>query len=454
MNDAEAGVGQRTNSGTPAADGRAAAQPPTGHTSNLHTTPPAGWWSVLGWAAYLACSWTWCIGMFLPVLLVRDYGIWGFVVFAAPNVIGAAAMGWVLRSRESAERILREHAWAVRRFTSITIAFHFFFLGWILTIITPDNWMYQWPPSMIALCASGIMVAIASIVFLVSRGRLAFASALMWLASAALGILILRAGAWHDITDPHNASMFRSFRTGALLFLAPTCVFGFALCPYLDATFLHARHSLDRTSARAAFGLGFGVLFFAMILLTLGYSASLRLATSPSGAGGIVPAIAAALFPHLLLQAIFTIAVHIRAMPLAAKRHPIAIPLAVIFGLILTAIGILIGDYNYRSMLLGEVLYRVFMSFYGLVFPAYAWICMIPTGAGEHRHSGMSGPLGRVKVIVWLASVALATPAYWMGFIERQTIWLAPGLFIVLIARLIVVKRTHAMHARQSSLTR
>lgn len=60
------------------------------------------WWSVLGWAAYLACSWTWCIGMFLPVLLVRDYGVWGFVVFAVPNVVGAGAMGWVL-SAASAE---------------------------------------------------------------------------------------------------------------------------------------------------------------------------------------------------------------------------------------------------------------------------------------------------------------------------------------------------------------
>ena len=40
------------------------------------------------WAFFLACSWTWCVGMFLPVLLVRNWGIWGWVVFAVPNVIG------------------------------------------------------------------------------------------------------------------------------------------------------------------------------------------------------------------------------------------------------------------------------------------------------------------------------------------------------------------------------
>ena len=44
------------------------------------------WMNTLGWAAYLGMSWTWCIGMFLPVLLIRDYGIWGFVVFAVPTL--------------------------------------------------------------------------------------------------------------------------------------------------------------------------------------------------------------------------------------------------------------------------------------------------------------------------------------------------------------------------------
>ena len=58
-------------------------------------TPTA---AVLGWAAYLACSWTWCIGMFLPVLLVRELGTLGFVIFAVPNVVGAAMMGTILPS--------------------------------------------------------------------------------------------------------------------------------------------------------------------------------------------------------------------------------------------------------------------------------------------------------------------------------------------------------------------
>jgi hypothetical protein len=56
--------------------------------------PVAPFGSTLGWANYLGMSWTWCIGMFLPVLLVRDYGIGAWWIFAIPNVVGAAAMGW------------------------------------------------------------------------------------------------------------------------------------------------------------------------------------------------------------------------------------------------------------------------------------------------------------------------------------------------------------------------
>ncbi|MBV8780683.1 MAG: hypothetical protein JO353_04735, partial [Phycisphaerae bacterium] len=69
------------------------------YRGNASTQPdampaPHGHW--LGWAIFLGVSWTWCIGMYLPVLLVRDYGFWGWVVFAIPNVVGAAAMGWTI----------------------------------------------------------------------------------------------------------------------------------------------------------------------------------------------------------------------------------------------------------------------------------------------------------------------------------------------------------------------
>jgi hypothetical protein len=86
----------------------------------------------------------------------------------------------------------------------------------------------------------------------------------------------------------------------------------------------------------------------------------------------------------------------------------------------------------YHGLSVGEIIYRLFMAFYGLVFPAYVWLCMIPTGDG---HSGPSRPT-RGKVRVWLFAVGMAAPMFWMGFVERQTWWLAPGLGVVLAARL------------------
>jgi hypothetical protein len=42
---------------------------------------------------------------------------------------------------------------------------------------------------------------------------------------------------------------------------------------------------------------------------------------------------------------------------------------------------------------------------------------------------------------VFFVTIGLAAPFYWMGFIERQELWLAPGLAIVLIARLVIRPR-------------
>src|SRR5437867_11572481 len=83
-------------------------------------------------ATFLACSWTWCIGMFLPVLLVRDYGGWAWVVFAVPNVFGAAALGGVIRSQESSRKIVENHRAPCLAFSLVTIAFQLIFAIWIL----------------------------------------------------------------------------------------------------------------------------------------------------------------------------------------------------------------------------------------------------------------------------------------------------------------------------------
>src|SRR3954465_13192934 len=98
------------------------------HRSDVDQRGQGHW---LLWAVYLGMSWTWCIGMFLPVLLVRDYGLAGWAVFAIPNVVGAAAMGWVLARPGARERVLAEHRTACVAFSAVTLAFHAYFLTWL-----------------------------------------------------------------------------------------------------------------------------------------------------------------------------------------------------------------------------------------------------------------------------------------------------------------------------------
>ena len=37
-------------------------------------------------------SWTWCIGMFLPVLIMQSWVSSAVITFAVPNILASAAM--------------------------------------------------------------------------------------------------------------------------------------------------------------------------------------------------------------------------------------------------------------------------------------------------------------------------------------------------------------------------
>lgn len=385
------------------------------------------WLTTIGWAAYLGCSWTWCIGMFLPVLLLRDFGVWGFVVFAIPNVVGAAAMGWVLRNRRLAAAIYDQHRAACAAFTCVTVAFQLFFLVWALRS-AGKGWI---SPGWIAVVAA----AGALLLLLFRRGRLELVASIgIWLISAGVALCLLSRGALHaGLAAPPQLD------AGTLAWLAPVCLFGFMLCPYLDATFHRAcRESPD---PRPAFGIGFGVFFFAMILFTLGYASLLLPMTGDESAwqrmhhADLVRA-------HVVVQLAFTILVHLlcwmrptrdsRAMR-GAKSIAIAAAVVLVgFGAPMVAhvIPPIAGLSGY------EVMYRTYMAFYGLVFPAYVWICMIPT---RDAHSGTLGSRGQRKLAVLGATILIALPFYWMGFIERQTQYLAPGLGLLLASRLLVL---------------
>ena len=366
--------------------------------------------------------------MFLPVLLVREMGVWGWIVFAVPNVIGAAAMGWVLRSRDSSEKITSTHSAACNAFSIVTIAFHVFFTLWFI-------------PRLVGLPTSAVVFALTAIYLLAtmtqSRSDLASA-ALVWTVS--LGLLAL----WLA-RAPGPLIEVRSAPTIGALWLAPVCVLGFLLCPYLDLTFHCARQSLD-SGARSAFGIGFGVVFFLMILFTLLYTRLLVPIIGPDWRQHTVPhVLALCIGVHMLVQTAFTLALHGRAVATGRGRggtllaQILFLQLALVLGLGANVLP------PYHGMDAGEMIYRLFMAFYGLVFPAYVWVCMVP---GRETPTAKPTP---AKLRAMCLAIVVAAPMYWLGFIEGRMAWLAPGVMVVLASRYLAIEprpRTHQVGGR------
>lgn len=393
------------------------------------------WPATIGWAIYLAVSWTWCIGMFLPILLVRDFGLAGYLAFAIPNVIGAAAMGWAIASPGASVRFVEKHRAACAVFGCVTALFHVAFL---VRVIYPLDAPSGGLPAVVGVALGAVVLSF------VDRPRIV-AVATYLVSVAVVAALMIEPGLPLVSDDAGAAARFQTMRLPALdvLFLAPACAFGFLLCPYLDLTFHRARQALPGASSRIGFGLGFGVFFLAMIVFTPMYAALFV----PSWFGpGARPAstVLALVLAHLAAQSAATIGFHTRELVRHGHRSA-RWTLAGVLALVLVWIMLPRAGAPMPPSLAdpGERLiwYRLFMSCYGLLFPAYVWIVAIPTADG---HSGTSGPRGRRKLLVVLLACGLAAPCFWFGFVERETIWLGPGMAIVLLSRLLVRSRALA----------
>ena len=346
------------------------------------------------WAFYLACSWTWVIGMWLPVILVRDYGLWGWVTFAVPNVVGAAAMGWVLRSRESAVEIIRRNAPAVRLFSAVTVSFQVFVLMWLI----PQAAGVLGLPLVLPALLLAVSPPLARLV-----GRPVVA-VVIWAISLTLFAALFSAD---HLSLP---AVTGTQPTWHLVGLVPVCLLGFALNPYLDATFLRARADTDAGGARLAFGVGFGVLFFAMIVGTLLYAGF-------AGDGGLgLKVFGLILAAHLTVQVWFTVAAHTSAVGDVSPSMLVGVVAASLLGMVALrgdmADSLLFGQTH------GEVIYRVYLGFYGLAFPAYVLLVMV---------RGASASAVAV-------TVTLALPLFAAGFILRVMPLSAVGVAVVLVA--------------------
>jgi hypothetical protein len=361
--------------------------------------------------------------MFLPVLMVRDFGFVGWVVFALPNIIGAAAMGWVLWRPGAAQRIVVEHAVACQCFSAVTIAFHCFFISWLVR-------------AMVGILGPMLaMVIVIGFFLLVRRGKfeLAIAAGVLLLSLICFGVVLAMRGVPVQVFEP-------AVRNGRqLAFLSPVVILGFALCPYLDLTFLRARAMTAPKAGIAAFTIGFGCFFLLMILFTLCYSRWVL----PEQLDRLPAALAWVIGIHMIVQAALTVSLHARPLLASDAYKPVtiaAIAAAVIF-FCLPLMSMQATGMSVAASIRGEMVYRLFMGFYGLMFPAYVWICMVPFSK--------NAPTFRERRVIFAIAVIIAAPLYFFGFIasqpglvwfgrlhlHRTMTWLLPGVVIVLLAR-------------------
>ncbi len=364
--------------------------------------------------------------MYLPVMMVRDFGFWGWVVFAVPNVIGAAAMGWVLRDAAASERLTSSHSVACAAFSAVTILFQIMFAGGVVRELMGD--------SAGTILLAGVLGTVV-LVLATARGELVAAALVLIVSLTAIQMSVRAAQAAHLTGFPSLAAHQSSERTRNLLMLAPVVAFGFALCPYLDLTFHRARQSTGPNSGVAAFVLGFFGPFLAMIVFTLWYAPLLE---SHQRAMRLPLQLRWAIGLHMSVQCAFTVAVHGRELLLGGR--PGALPAKMdgrlVSGMVLGFAASLLPHVaatmadksGYDPSEHGEHVYRLFLAFYGLVFPAYVWVCILPTRDAE------AGPTRR-KLRLMAAAVLVAAPMYWKGFIDNQMVWLLPGVGVVLLAR-------------------
>lgn len=358
--------------------------------------------AALLWACFLGSSWTWVIGMLFPILLVRDYGLWGWVVFAIPNVLGATAMGFVIATPEHSRALVEKHREAALRFSEITIVYHVFVVGaWYQLMF--GNW---------AILATA---AVLILVFIAAGQRRALLASAVIVTLISLAIFVFwcaqQGVALHLPAQPRLAV------TDLLLFACASLV-GFALCPYLDLTFHRARQHTDAPTGQLAFALGFGVVFLLMIVFSLWYAQTLRVMTINTTAlpQGVILALGA----HLTIQAGFTIALHLREV--AQRRGHAGLHRVFVLAIAAGALAwwALSEPFTtYYDLTIGEVVYRVFLLFYGLAFPAYVFLCMIPTRRPVARN---------LRLIVFAIALLAAVPMGYAGFVAGHSWWIAGAL--------------------------
>jgi len=385
--------------------------------------------------------------MFLPVLLVRDFGWPGWVAFAVPNVLGAISVGFVFKAPGLAALTADRHALAMRLFSVVTVLFHVAFLSWILTLAMPFlavplgeivvGGVTVVPPSMGDGVGAIVLVTMLFLLALLLSGMRTAG----WLLGAVVvyaGSLIAAALAYRtgDATTFSLAPAAGDEAFPAILGAMGLLALGFLTCPHLDLTILRTRHELRGAPGTRAFVLGFGVFFLSMIALTLAYAP-----------GFLVGATSVFLIAHIAGQAVFTMSAHLRELRVGSIERDSGAGFPPLLGLTLVLAFVCLGAVRLSYTGNGQTMYELFLSPYALLFPAYAWIVMVP-----HRRLTRGAAWAETRVarlVVFAVAVVLASPVLWVASVGEPKRWVLGlvGVGVVLVAPLgLALHRTGRRH--------
>jgi len=375
---------------------------------------------VFGWATYLCCSWMWCIGLFYPVLLYRDFGDIAWYFFVIPNVVGASVVPWLIKSAKLSEEFTCEHSLACRFFSFVTILFQLFFMIWALI-------SFGITKSIVV-----ITIFICFFIFFLCSTRILIASLFSFFFSILALLIIFKLSDNAILIIPRQGE----FGVKELFGLLPVFLIGFFFCPYLDLTFHRAIKENNGLSIKFIYVIAFLGLFLSLLILGLAY---FPVAYHMFFGENILPKsfLQFIFYLYLIVQISFTCIVHIHEL----LQQKIQCHTWVLFIFILISVLIINLFANFEITLLGrsmhirEVFYRCFLSFYGLVFPLYIWIFVV---------NAKFATLKSQKWIAWLVVTLIVVPFYAIGFLGNPSmiiyvlpvsvliLLLAPGIFLYL----------------------
>ena len=372
---------------------------------------------IFGWTFYLACSWTWCIGMFLPVILIRDYGPWGWVVFSVPNIVGACAMSYTLKKSDTSKEITEKHKIACTVFSAVTILFQIYFIGWLSTVI-----------SNVFIIITGIaLLLIYALGSIVDKNQ-RFNAFIIFTLSLICFMLFFYFVSLEKIDFFKSGDLIHN--TNALLYLTPVFFFGFLLCPYLDLTFHKVIQANTSRNSKIAFTIGFCFMFLLILLFTFFYARPVANLMEGISLICIYPVVF-----HMLIQAGFTIALHLSSVLPTIKKQIRTISLLTILSIVVFLLPVIFnGKSTFLNLTINDIIYRSFMAFYSLIAPAYVFLFMI-------AKNGKSISLNNYNLRIWIIVILLALPFYAIAFLGVKwnlEISSLIGLVIVLSSRILI----------------